>query len=210
MKPTAKTKISRLPKRGNFEPEVINAILDEALVCTIAYCIDGQAYQIPTGFCRLGNKIYIHGSVKSHFLLSILDKPVSIGVTLLDGLVMARSAFHHSMNYRSVVAFSKGTLVKDKQEIDEVLKAFTNKILPDRWDHVRIPNEKEMKQTIVVSFTLEEASAKIRTGNVNDDEEDKSHDVWAGVVPLRLKADTPVPDPEMPEGKSFRYSLDAY
>lgn len=207
---TIKTKISRLPKRGSYDPEVIHEILDEGFICNIAYSANDQPFIIPTGYCRIGDKLYIHGSVKSHFLLSVVDKPVVISVTLVDGLVLARSAFHHSMNYRSVVAFSTGKLVHDRDEVDKVLEVFTNKILEGRWNDVRKPNEKEMKQTLVVSFSLEEASAKIRAGNVNDDEEDKTLDVWAGVVPLKLKAAAPIDDPELAEGIRFRYSLDAY
>jgi hypothetical protein len=198
---TERTKISRMPKRGNYEPEVINPILDEALFCTIAYSIDNQPFQIPTGFCRIQDKIYIHGSVGSHFLREIVKGiPVCISVTHLDGLVLARSAFHHSVNYRSVVIFSKAELVDDEELRWKVLEEFTEKVMKGRWNDVIQPNEKDMQKTMILGFSIEEASAKIRTGNAKDEEEDMDSPYWAGLVPIKQVMLTPEPDPLLKKG----------
>ncbi|MBK8490611.1 MAG: pyridoxamine 5'-phosphate oxidase family protein [Saprospirales bacterium] len=199
---TPRTTITRLPKRGEYDKETIYAILDEALYCTLAYVREGQAFQIPTGFCRIGDKLYIHGSVGSFYMREIAanNLPVSIGVTHIDGLVLARSAFHHSVNYRSVVLFSQGELVTEEAELYTALEAFTEKMCPGRWADIRKPSKKEWKATMVISFRIEEASAKIRTGPPKDDEEDYDLDVWAGVLPLELVKRAVVPDPELKEG----------
>lgn len=199
---TPKTEITRLPKRGSYDQETVYAILDEALFCTLAYEAGGQAYQIPTGFVRVRDKVYLHGSVGSHYLRELVAKntPVSIGATLIDGLVLARSAFHHSVNYRSVVMFSKGEVVTDEKLLTEVLAAFTEKMCPGRWADVRKPTAGEWKATLVLAFPITEASAKIRTGPPKDDEEDYSMDVWAGVVPLKIERQPVIPDPELKKG----------
>lgn len=193
---TDKTEITRLPKRGVYDKDVIYSILDEALVCTVAYVNDGSPFQIPTGFCRMDDKLYLHGSVGSFYMRQLAEKnlPVCISVTLLDGLVLARSAFHHSVNYRSVVLFSKAERVTDDQEIYKALAVFTNKIQPGRWDDVRQPTSGEWKATMVLSFKIEEVSAKVRTGDPKDDEEDYDLPIWAGVVPLQTKRLTPIND----------------
>ena len=204
---TDKTEITRLPKRGVYDKEVIYQILDEALFCNLAYASEGQAFQIPTGFVRMGDKIYLHGSVGSHYMreLAAGKIPVSISATLMDGLVLARSAFHHSVNYRSVVLFSTGELVTDTDELYKSLEAFTEKMCKGRWADVRKPDAGEWKATMVLSFALTEASAKVRTGAPKDDEEDYDLNVWAGVVPLsivkgsliadeRLKPDVAIPE----------------
>jgi hypothetical protein len=194
-----KTSITRLPKRGVYDQESIYAILDEALFCTLSYVRDHQPFQIPTGFCRIGNKLYLHGSVGSFYMREISAKnlPVCISVTLLDGLVLARSAFHHSVNYRSVVIFSKGLRVTDEQELTDALTVFTNKMQPGRWDDIRKPTPGEWKATMLLSFNIDEASAKVRTGPPLDDEEDYALEVWAGVVPLVLERKEPLPDEAM-------------
>lgn len=194
-----KTSITRLPKRGVYDQESIYAILDEALFCTLSYVRDNQSFQIPTGFCRVGNKLYLHGSVGSFYMREIAEKnlPVCISVTLLDGLVLARSAFHHSVNYRSVVIFSKGLRVTDEQELIGALSVFTNKMQPGRWDDIRKPTPGEWKATMLLSFDIDEASAKVRTGPPLDDEEDYALEVWAGVVPLVLERKEPLPDAAM-------------
>lgn len=198
---TDKTSITRLPKRGDYSAETIYAILDEALFLTVAYQIDGQPYQIPTGFCRIDNTVYIHGSVGSFYMREIAKGiPVCLSVMLVDGMVLARSAFHHSVNYRSVVAFSKGRKVEDKEELYQSLEIFTNKMCPGRWNDVRQPNEGEWKATMVLAFELEEASAKVRTGPPKDDEEDYALDVWAGVQPMRLVRLPLQPDPDLKAG----------
>ena len=196
---TDRTTITRLPKRGVYDTETVYSILDEALVCTVAFVRDNQPFQIPTGFCRIGNKLFIHGSVGSFYMRELAEKklPVCISVTLLDGLVLARSAFHHSVNYRSVVLFSQAERVTNDDEVYKALEVFTNKMQPGRWDDVRKPNSGEWKATMVLSFTIDEASAKVRVGPPKDDEEDYSLDVWAGVVPLKLQRSAPVPDPDL-------------
>lgn len=199
---TEKTEITRLPKRGDYSEETIFAILDEALYCTVAYQDNGQPFQIPTGFCRLGNQLYIHGSVGSHYMrkLAAGNIPVSISTTLIDGLVLARSAFHHSVNYRSVALFSTPRLITEKNELYQALEIFTEKMCPGRWGDVRKPTDKEWKATMLLAFTIDEASAKVRTGPPKDDEEDYSLDVWAGVVPLKTERKNPVADPALKQG----------
>lgn len=202
MKPiekTDRTTITRLPKRGNYDRDTINAILDEALYCTLAWTMEGQPFQIPTGFARIGDKLYVHGSVGSFYMRALAEKKqtVSIGVTLIDGLVLARSAFHHSVNYRSVVLFSEPERVTDNAELYKALEVFTNKMCPGRWDDVRKPTDNEWKATMVLAFSIEEASAKIRVGPPKDDEEDYDLDIWAGVQPLALTKGALVPDPAL-------------
>jgi nitroimidazol reductase NimA-like FMN-containing flavoprotein (pyridoxamine 5'-phosphate oxidase superfamily) len=199
---TEKTEITRLPKRGVYEKETLYQILDEALFCTLAYVRDGQPFQIPTGFVRIDDKIYVHGSVGSFYLRELRDKkhPVCISVTLIDGLVLARSAFHHSVNYRSVVVFGEPKLVSDSNELYKALELFTEKMCPGRWADVRKPTDGEWKNTMVLSFEIREASAKVRTGPPKDDEEDYGMNVWAGVVPLKIRHLEPVADPELKSG----------
>ncbi len=201
-KKTEKTTITRLPKRGSYDQATIYAILDEALYCTIAWAIDGQPYQIPTGFCRMGDRVYIHGSVGSQYMRQLAEKkfPVCLSVTLIDGLVLARSAFHHSVNYRSVVLFAVPELVTKKDELYSILENFTEKMCPGRWADVRKPTDNEWKSTMVLSFVIEEVSAKVRTGPPKDDEEDYSMDVWAGVQPLTLTRGAVIPDPVLKSG----------
>ena len=203
---TDKTEITRLPKRGVYDKDQINAILDEALFCTLAYVRQSttgtQAFQIPTGFCRIDDKLYVHGSVGSFYMRELSDKnqPVCISVTLMDGLVLARSAFHHSVNYRSVVIFSTPQKVTDNDELYKALEVFTNKMQPGRWNDVRKPSSGEWKATMLLSFNIVEASAKVRTGPPLDDDEDYSLDIWAGVVPLKQVRTQPVPDVNLKQG----------
>ncbi len=196
---TNRTSITRLPKRGTYDQDTVYSIFDEALFCTLAYCRDGEPFQIPTGFCRLGDRIYIHGSVGSSYMRELAEKKpmVCISATLMDGIVLARSAFHHSVNYRSVVMFANPQLVTDGPELDRALEAFTNKMQPGRWDDVRKPTANEWKATMVLSFIIKEASAKVRTGNPSDDEEDYALDIWAGVVPLNIHRQAPMADPKL-------------
>jgi nitroimidazol reductase NimA-like FMN-containing flavoprotein (pyridoxamine 5'-phosphate oxidase superfamily) len=197
--PTLRTQLRRLPKRGVFDKEQVHSILDEGFFCHVGFVVDGQPYVIPTGYARLGDQIYIHGSAASRMLRS-LDKgiDVCVTVTLLDGFVLARSAFHHSMNYRSVVVLGKARLVTDPQEKLEALRSFTNHIVPDRWEEVRPVTEQELKATSVLAVPLEEVSAKIRSGPPIDDEEDYSLPIWAGVVPVRIETGEPVSDGRVP------------
>lgn len=199
---TEKTEITRLAKRGVYDKETVYAILDEALFCTLAYSSNGQPYQIPTGFCRVDDKIYLHGSVGSHYMRELAAKklPVCISATLLDGIVLARSAFHHSVNYRSVVIFSQGEVVTDENELYKALEVFTNKMCPGRWDDVRKPNAGEWKATLVLAFPIQEASAKVRVGPPKDDEEDYGLDVWAGVQSMKMQHTGLIPDPDLKPG----------
>lgn len=199
---TGKTEITRLAKRGVYDQETVYSILDEALVCTVAYVRDNQPFQIPTGFCRIGNKLYIHGSVGSFYMRELKEKkqPVCLSVSLLDGLVLARSAFHHSVNYRSVVIFSEPELVTDEKELYQALEVFTNKVCPGRWNDIRKPDAGEWKATMVIAFEISEASAKVRTGPPKDDEEDYALDIWAGVLPLKQQAQALIPDPLLKAG----------
>ena len=198
---TEKTEITRLAKRGVYDHEQVYSILDEALFCTVAFVRNGEPFQIPTGFCRIDNTLYLHGSVGSHYMRDLASGiPVCISVMLADALVLARSAFHHSVNYRSVVAFSHGRRVEDKDELYKSLEVFTNKMCPGRWDDVRQPTEGEWKATMVLAFDIEEASAKVRTGPPKDDEEDYQLDVWAGIQPLQTQRLPVVADPALKAG----------
>ena len=198
--PTDRTRLRRLPKRGSFEHDTINAILDEAFICHVGFVARGQPYVIPTGFARIGNDLYVHGSAASRMLRSIAEGiDVCVTVTLIDGLVLARSAFHHSMNYRSVVILGKAEMVTEPEEKNNALEAFTNHVVPGRWADVRWPTELELKATTVLRLPITEASSKIRTGDPIDDNEDYSMDVWAGVLPLTLTPGSPVADAKLKE-----------
>jgi uncharacterized protein len=193
--PTERTRVVREPHRGSFDRETIYKILDEGFVCHVGFTMDGQPYVIPTMFARVGDAIYFHGSAASRMLRGLSGGlAVCVTVTLIDGLVLARSVFNHSMNYRSVVALGTATLVSETEEKIAALRAFTEKILPGRWDDARQPNEKELKATSILRLALSEVSAKIRTGDVQDDEEDCALPVWAGVLPIRLAASEPIRD----------------
>ena len=193
--PTDRTQVRRLAKRAVYDKEQVHSILDEGFLCHVGFIADGQPYVIPTLYARRGDRIYIHGSAASR-MLRTLDEGVDVcvTVTLVDGFVLARSAFHHSMNYRSVVVLGKARLVTDAAEKMEALHRFTNHIVPGRWEEVRQPNEQELKATSVLALELDEVSAKVRTGSPLDDEEDYSLPVWAGVVPVRTELGEPVPD----------------
>ena len=193
--PTNRTQVRRLPKRGVHDKATVHAILDEGRICHVGFVMDGQPFVIPTGYVRKGDQVYIHGSAASRMVReSAAGIPVCVTVTLLDGFVLARAAFHHSMNYRSVVILGRARLVTDPDEKMEALRCFTNHIVAGRWEEVRQPTPVEMKATSVLALALEEVSAKVRTGGPIDDEEDYALRVWAGVVPVRLEAGEPIPD----------------
>lgn len=192
---TDRTRVKRLPDRGHYGRETIYPILDEAFICHVGFVVDGQPYVVPTGFARIGDDLYIHGSAASRMLRSLANGvDVCVTVTLIDGLVLARSAFHHSINYRSVVILGKAELVEDAAEKNKALEAFTEHIVPGRWAEVRWPTEIELKATSVLKLPIEEASAKIRTGDPKDDEEDYAMNAWAGVLPLTLQPGIAIPD----------------
>jgi nitroimidazol reductase NimA-like FMN-containing flavoprotein (pyridoxamine 5'-phosphate oxidase superfamily) len=199
--PTARTTLKRLPKRGVFDQAEVHAILDEGFLCHVGFVADGQPYVIPTGYGRAGNQIYIHGSAASRMLRTLSGGiDVCVTVTLVDGFVLARSAFHHSMNYRSVVILGKARVVDDPGEKMEALRCVTNHIVPGRWEEVRQPNEQELKATEVLVLPLAEVSAKVRKGPPIDDEEDYALPIWAGVMPVRMVAGDPVPDERLVPG----------
>ncbi|QIP16066.1 pyridoxamine 5'-phosphate oxidase family protein [Spirosoma aureum] len=190
---TARTTPSRLAKRAHYDEATIHPILDEALFCTVSFAIDGQPMAIPTAFARKGDRVYIHGSVGSHFIRTIEQGgPVCISVMLTDGLVLAKSAFHHSVNYRSVVIFATAEKVTDENERMEALALITDHLIPGRWDDLRPTTSSEMRKTTVLAFSLAEASAKIRTGGPNDDPEDEDLPTWAGVIPMQTVRLTPL------------------
>lgn len=197
---TSRTKLKRIPKRGNYNRDTINAILDEAFICHVGFVVDGQPYVIPTGFARVGDDLYIHGSAASRMMRNLAEGiDVCVTVTLIDGLVLARSAFHHSMNYRSVVILGKAEMVTDAGEKNKALEAFTEHVIPGRWAEVRWPTELELKATTVLRLPITEASAKVRTGDPVDADEDYSMDVWAGVLPLYLTIGEARPDEKLTE-----------
>jgi len=208
--PTARTTLKRLPYRGSYDRELIDQILDEGFVCHVGFAVDGQPFVIPTGYARDGDKLFIHGSQASR-MLRTLGKGIDVclTVTLIDGLVLARSAFHHSMNYRSVVVFGRATAVDDPEEKIVALRALSEHMIPGRWDDVREPNEREVQLTTVLSLSLHEASAKVRTGPPLDDEEDYELAIWAGVIPLQMVADAPIADTRLATNiDAPRYALD--
>jgi nitroimidazol reductase NimA-like FMN-containing flavoprotein (pyridoxamine 5'-phosphate oxidase superfamily) len=206
--PNERTRVVREPQRGVYDRETVYKILDEGMVCHVGFSTDEQPFVIPTLYARIGDAIYFHGSAASRMLRGIsggtkqeTDKNVCptlpnvcLTVTLTDGIVLARSVFNHSMNYRSVVALGKATLVDEPQEKLEALRAFTEKILPKRWDDARQPNEKELKATNILRLPLTEASAKVRVGPPEDDAPDYALPIWAGVIPLRTVAGAPIRD----------------
>ncbi|HEY2961717.1 MAG TPA: pyridoxamine 5'-phosphate oxidase family protein [Pyrinomonadaceae bacterium] len=193
---TDRSKLKRLPKRGHFDRETVYSILDEGFICHIGFVVDGQPFVIPTGYARVDDKLYVHGSQASRMLRGLASGvDACVTVTLLDGLVLARSAFHHSMNYRSVLVFGRATIVDEPSEKMAALLALSEHIIRGRWADVREPNDQEVKMTTVLCLPLEEASAKIRTGPPLDDEEDYALPIWAGVVPLKLVAGDPIKDP---------------
>lgn len=193
--PTERTTLKRLPKRGEFDRSVVYEILDEAFVCHVGFVADGKPVVIPTSFGRIDDDLYIHGSAASRMLRSLAEGiEVCVTVTLIDGLVLARSAFHHSINYRSVVVFGRATVVAEQDEKIKALHAFTDHIVDERWRDVRPPTENELQATVVLKLPLAEVSAKTRTGPPIDDDEDYALPIWAGVVPMALTAGPPVAD----------------
>lgn len=191
---TTRTTPSRLAKRAHYDAATINPILDEALFCVVSYSMDGQPMAIPTAFARKDDKLYIHGSVGSHFIRAIEHgNPVCISVMLTDGLVLAKSAFHHSVNYRSVTIFANAQKVTDEAERMEALALITDHLIPGRWADLRPTTDSEMRKTTVLVFSLAEASAKVRSGGPSDEPEDEELPTWSGVIPMQTVRLTPVP-----------------
>jgi nitroimidazol reductase NimA-like FMN-containing flavoprotein (pyridoxamine 5'-phosphate oxidase superfamily) len=200
--PTPRTRVVREAHRAVYEREAAYRILDEGFLCHVGFVADGQPFVIPTSYGRKDDSLYIHGSAASRMLRQMKEiVPVCITVTLLDGLVLARSVFNHSMNYRSVVVLGKATLVDDPEEKLEALRTLSEHILPGRWADSRQPNASELKQTSVLRLPIEEFSAKVRIGPPIDDEEDYSFPTWAGVVPLEMTAGIPIDDLRLGPGR---------
>ncbi|HEV3468950.1 MAG TPA: pyridoxamine 5'-phosphate oxidase family protein [Pyrinomonadaceae bacterium] len=200
-KQTERTKLRRLPQRGSYDREVVYGILDEGFVCHVGFVSGGKPFVIPTAYGRVGDQLFIHGARASRMLKALREgAEVCVTVTLVDGLVLARSAFHHSINYRSVVVFGQARLIEPAEERLKALELFAEKLVPGRWAEVRPPTRQELKGTKVLELPLTEASAKVRTGPPIDDDEDYALPVWAGVLPLRTVVDPPEPDPRLDEG----------
>jgi nitroimidazol reductase NimA-like FMN-containing flavoprotein (pyridoxamine 5'-phosphate oxidase superfamily) len=195
---TPRTKLGRLPDRGRHDRETINAILDEGFICHVGFVVDGQPFVIPTGYGRKDDHIYFHGSAASRMLRNLSKGvPVCLTVTLVDALVLARSIFHHSMNYRSVVVLGTATLIEDRDEKWEALHVISDNIIRGRWNEVREPNEQELKATAVMKLPITEVSAKVRTGPPKDEKEDYDLPIWAGILPLVTRPAEPVADAAM-------------
>jgi uncharacterized protein len=193
--PTQRTKVRRLSKRAVYDKTLVHDILDEGFLCHVGFTVDALPYVIPTLYARSGDTLYIHGSGASRTLKTLSEGvDVCATITLVDGYVLARSAFHHSMNYRSVVVMGRARPVSEPREVMEALRSLTNHLVPERWEEVREPNELELKQTLVLALTLDEVSAKVRIGPPVDDEEDYATPVWAGVVPMGTQLGEPIPD----------------
>ena len=193
---TARNKVKRIPDRGHYDSETLYSILDDGYICHMGFSVDGQPFVIPTLYGREDNKIYVHGATTSRMLKAIQDGiPVCLTVTHLDGLVLARSAFHHSMNYRSAVVFGTAKLVSEEEK-NEALRIISENILKGRWEEARKPNAKELKATSVLALEIEEASSKIRTGPPGDEKEDYELPIWAGVIPMKYQYGEAIDDPD--------------
>ena len=199
--PTNRSRVKRLHQRAQYDRASVHAILDAGILCHVGYAIEAQPYVTATAYWRDGDTLFWHGSAASRMLRTVeTGMPVCFTVSLLDGLVLARSGFHSSMNYRSVMAFGTAHALKDEAEKDKALLAFSEKLHPERWDELRPSTGQELKGTTVVAMEIEEAVAKARSGPPNDDEEDYALDVWAGVIPVRTVIGAPEPDPRLKPG----------
>jgi uncharacterized protein len=199
--PSARTRVRRMPARASYERETIDAILDEALIAHVGFAVEGEPYVIPTLHARIDGHVYFHGSSASRTIRALAaGAQMCLTVTLIDGLVLARSAVHHSVNYRSVVVFGQATAIEEPTEKMTAIEAFTERLVPGRWDEARPPTSKELKAIQVLSLPLDEASAKLRTGPPVDDEEDYALDTWAGVIPMQTVTGTPIPDARLADG----------
>lgn len=211
---TPRNRVKRAHERGRYDRETVHAILDAGLICHLAFCVDGQPFVTPTSYWRDGEVVYVHGSSASHTLRE-LEKGIeaSLAVTHLDGVVMARSGYHHSLNYRSVIMYGIARPVTDPDEKLAALKVFMDQLAPGRWEECRAVNDQEFKATSVLAMTLADVSAKVRTGPPVDDEADYASPMWAGVVPIHTVAGEPIADPRLPDGvpapdfaKSFKFT----
>lgn len=200
---TERNRVRRLPQRGQYDHETIYKILDEALICHVGFVENNMPFVIPINFARVDDTIILHGSKTSRLLKHIeAGNPICIEATIVDGLVLARSVFNHSVNYRSVVLFGSGSVVENEREKMAALEAVTEHLIPGRWSEARLPNPKELNATLVISVKIEEASAKVRGGPAGDDEEDYALPVWAGVLPMQELTSSPIPDERLHENIS--------
>ncbi|MBT9315021.1 pyridoxamine 5'-phosphate oxidase family protein [Leptothoe spongobia] len=208
---TARTQVKRVPKRGHYDSETVYSVLDAGLICHVGFAVEGQPFVIPTAYGRMDNRLFIHGASASRMLKSLQQGiEVCVTVTLLDGLVLARSAMHHSMNYRSVVLFGTAELVSEREDKWQALYAFTEHVMPGRWAETREPNEQELRATTVLALPIDEASAKIRTGPPVDDAADYELPHWAGVIPLNVRAGDPIVDPQLTKGIAVPEHVERY
>jgi nitroimidazol reductase NimA-like FMN-containing flavoprotein (pyridoxamine 5'-phosphate oxidase superfamily) len=209
--PTPRTQVRRLPDRGRYDEATVHSILDAAFLCHVSFCVNDQPFTIPTLYARKGDHLYLHGSAASRMLRELQKGiPACIAVTLLDALVLARSAFHHSINYRSVVAFGTARLLSADADKLTALEAVSESVIPGRWSEVRAPTPLELKATSVIEFTIEEASAKIRSGPPKDDEEDYALPIWAGLLPLHVKSHPPIADERLAADVPVSGSVNAW
>lgn len=207
---TERTTVKRVPKNANYDEKAIHEILDAGKICHISFNYNEQVYSIPTIYGRHENQLYIHGASTSRMLQAIQEQSICLNVTLVDGLVLARSAFHHSMNYRSVILLGKASLVENREEKINGLYYISEQVLKGRWDEVRPPNEKELKATHVFRFPIVEGAAKVRTGAPKDEKQDMNLDVWAGVLPLSLEPQALEEDPLLKSGIPIPKSVNDY
>lgn len=199
--PSERARVRRLPDRGAYDKDTVYSILDEGLVCHVGFVVEEQPFVVPMTYARAGDKLVLHGSHGSRLMRALMTgADVCVAVTLLDGLVLARSAFHHSMNYRSVVILGRPRIIDEEHAKLAAFQAFFEHVVPGRWDEVREPNREELAQTALVELPLDEASAKIRSGPPEDEDGDHDMSVWAGLIPFELEAQPPVDDPELRNG----------
>ncbi len=199
LKTTTRTKLTRNPARADYDRDAVNKIIDATPLCHVSYIIDGRPYVTPTLQWREGGTIYWHGSSASRFLRQIVGKEVCMAITHFDGFVLARSAFHHSINYRSVMLFGEAVKVEDSAK-NALLQSFVENLIPGRWENLRAMTDQEAKATTIFSMAIDEGSAKVRSGPPGDDEEDYSLPIWAGVLPVSQVLHEPVPDPKNLDG----------
>ena len=208
---TSRNRVLRVANRGNYDKDAIHAIVDEALICHVGFSVDGQPYVIPTIHARRGDELIFHGAKTSRLMKHLeAGNEVCVAITFLDGLVLARSSFHHSMNYRSAVIFGTGRPVDDAEEKLQCLERLVNHIAPGRWNDARKPNPKELNATTVAAVRIDSASAKVRTGGPSDDEEDYALPVWAGQLPIRQRFDEAIDDSRLSDGISLPNYLENY
>jgi nitroimidazol reductase NimA-like FMN-containing flavoprotein (pyridoxamine 5'-phosphate oxidase superfamily) len=211
MEPSARATVRRLPERAEYGPDVIAAVLDAGVVAHVGISYQGAPVVIPMAYARVGETLYVHGSTASRIMRALkTGDAMCITVTIVDGIVLARSAFNMSMNYRSVVVHGHARLIKDPDERMTAFRAIMDHLVPGHWSQVRPPNEGELRQTLVVAVPLEEASAKVRTGPSEEEDEDQGSRAWAGVIPLSMAAGTPVADDDVPAGVRAPSSVDRY